>query len=274
MKLGYNTNGWGCHRWEDALEILAEIGYRSIALTIDYHCLNPYAPTLRQEIERMRRHLQRLQLECVIETGARYLLNPRLKHDPTLLSATPAERQRRIDFLIQCIDIAAELKAHAVSFWSGTPRESQPDSVYWERLISVCRLLCDHAEFRNVRLAFEPEPGMFLQTMSQFEQLAAAVDHRQFGLTLDIGHVHCIETIPLSDCVRHYAERLWNVHIEDMVRGVHEHLFFGEGEIDFPPVLSALRECGYAGGVHVELSRHSHAAPQTAQAAFDFLSNC
>ncbi|MGW4149959.1 sugar phosphate isomerase/epimerase, partial [Streptomyces albogriseolus] len=28
--------------------------------------------------------------------------------------------------------------------------------------------------------------------------------------------------------------------IEDMRRGVHEHLPFGDGEIDFPPVLAAL----------------------------------
>jgi sugar phosphate isomerase/epimerase len=46
---------------------------------------------------------------------------------------------------------------------------------------------------------------------------------------------------------------------------------FGEGEIDFPPVLAALAEVGYDGGVHVELSRHSHDGPNAARRAFDFL---
>ena len=46
-----------------------------------------------------------------------------------------------------------------------------------------------------------------------------------------------------------------NVQIDDMVRGVHEHLEFGTGEIDFPPVLRALRESGYRGLVAVELPR-------------------
>ena len=55
-------------------------------------------------------------------------------------------------------------------------------------------------------------------------------------------------------------ERLVHVQIEDMRRGVHEHLDFGDGEIDFPPVLSALAEIGYRGLVCVELSRHSHTA--------------
>ena len=46
---------------------------------------------------------------------------------------------------------------------------------------------------------------------------------------------------------------------------------FGEGEIDFPPILRALSDVGYAGGVHVELSRHSHEGPVAAKKAFDFL---
>ena len=56
-----------------------------------------------------------------------------------------------------------------------------------------------------------------------------------------------------------------------MRRGVHEHLLFGTGEIDFPPVLSALNEVGYPGGLHVELSRHSHDGAAAAQQALAFL---
>jgi sugar phosphate isomerase/epimerase len=58
-----------------------------------------------------------------------------------------------------------------------------------------------------------------------------------------------------------------------MRRGVHEHLMFGEGEIDFGPVLRKLEEIGYEGGVHVELSRHSYDAVNTARRALEFLRN-
>ena len=80
--------------------------------------------------------------------------------------------------------------------------------------------------------------------------------------------------MPIADVIRRWAPRLVNVHIEDMRRGVHEHLMFGEGEIDFPPVLQALAEVGYTGGVYVELSRHSHEGPEAARRAFRFLSVC
>ena len=64
---------------------------------------------------------------------------------------------------------------------------------------------------------------------------------------------------------------MWIVAIEDMRRGVHEHLMCGEGEMDFPPILRELAEIGYQGGVFVELSRHSHDAVNTARRALAFL---
>ena len=72
--------------------------------------------------------------------------------------------------------------------------------------------------------------------------------------------------------VARWSSRLVNVHIEDMRAGVHEHLMFGEGEMEFPPIIAALTQNEYTGGVHVELSRHSHEAPAAAARAFRFLS--
>jgi sugar phosphate isomerase/epimerase len=56
-----------------------------------------------------------------------------------------------------------------------------------------------------------------------------------------------------------------------MRRGVHEHLEFGSGEIDFPATLRALADSGYGGLTTVELPRHSHAAPRVARASLAFL---
>ena len=56
-----------------------------------------------------------------------------------------------------------------------------------------------------------------------------------------------------------------------MRRGVHEHLPFGDGEVDFPPVLAALAAIEFEGLVAVELPRHPHAAPTLAASSLDFL---
>ncbi len=271
MLFGYNTNGFAHHRLEDTLSILAELGYSSVAITLDYNVLNPYDPDLPRQLDRTRSLLQKLGLRSVVETGARFLLDPWHKHQPTLVSAEADQREKRLDFLRRAVGIAQELSADTVSFWSGTPLDEAEEHVHLSRLVDGCRRLCDYAAQRHMRLAFEPEPGMFIDRMERFAQLQEGVDHANFGLTIDVGHLHCQGETPIADHLRRWRDRLWNVHIEDMRRGVHEHLMFGEGEIDFGPVLRTLEEIGYTGGVHVELSRHSHDAVETARQALAFL---
>jgi L-ribulose-5-phosphate 3-epimerase len=271
MHFGYNTNGFAHHRLEDALTILAGLGYQSVAITLDYHALNPYEPSLATQSASVSALLKQLNLRSVIETGARFLLDPWHKHQPTLLSAEPAGREKRLEFLRRAIDIAQALGSDAISFWSGTPDSKETSELLMDRLAEACLRLCDHAAKRNVRLAFEPEPGMFIDTMARFRELKERVRHPSFGLTIDIGHLHCQGETPISNYLSEWQSLLWNIHIEDMRHGVHDHLMFGEGEIDFRPVFQMLEQIGYQGGLHVELSRHSHDAVETARQAFAFL---
>jgi sugar phosphate isomerase/epimerase len=272
MLFGYNTNGFAHHRVEDAVSILADLGYRSVALTLDHHALNPYDEAeCSRQAEALRVLLERHGMHSVIEAGARFLLDPWRKHQPTLLSPAGEEQERRSEFLRRAVDLASDLNADAVSFWSGRALDAPGDDVLMNRLVEGCRRLCHYAAQRNVRLAFEPEPGMFIDTMPRFGELHMRVAHPSFGLTLDIGHLHCQGELPIADHVRRWKDWLWNVHLEDMRRGVHEHLMFGDGEIDFREVLAALREIDYAGGVHVELSRHSHDAVEAARRSLAYL---
>ena len=272
LTLGYNTNGFPHHRLTDAIEILADLGYRAVALTLDHHALNPYEPDLPARVREVGHLLDRRQLTCVIETGARFLLDPRRKHHPTLLDADPAARDRRLDFLRWAVAIAADLGAPAISLWSGAcPADVRPGEA-WGFLTDACHDLLPLAEARNVSLAFEPEPGMFIETMDHYRDLRDRLAHPRFGLTLDVGHVHCLADGDPAARVREFAADLRHVHIEDMRRGVHEHLQFGDGDMDFPPLIAALRDIAYDGPVCVELSHHGHDAVNAAKRAFDYLS--
>jgi sugar phosphate isomerase/epimerase len=273
MLLAYNTNGLAHHDPAAAIALLAEIGYRGVGMTLDHGLLNPWlAPgELVKATSAIRGLLHRYGMRSVVETGARFLLDPRRKHEPTLMSPDAAQRHRRVDFLCRAIDIARDLESDCVSIWSGTLRESLDDAVAWARLIEGLAPVCDYAQKQGVLIGFEPEPGMFIDTLGQFEKLLMRFDAPALRLTIDVGHLHCLDETPLEKQIRRWADRLVNVHIEDMRAGVHEHLMFGEGEIDFPPVLAALAESGYARLVQVELSRHSHMAPQAARQAFEFL---
>src|SRR6202162_5868526 len=180
LSFGYNTNGFAHHKLEDALEIIADCGYRGVALTLDnYHC-NPFTVE-PADLSRLRQLLDKLQLRVVIETGARYLLNPQRNHHPTLISSA------------------------------------------------------------------------------------------RFGLTLDIGHAFCTETIPFRQVYGKSANLVRNVHIEDIRDRKHEHRMFGEGQLDFAAILRVLRDNKYTGLINGELPRDSHRATEVARASIEFL---
>ena len=78
MRLGYNTNGLAHHRLTDAIDLLADEGYRSIAITLDAGALDPYqdAASLAREVDSVRAALDRAGLARVIETGGALPLEP------------------------------------------------------------------------------------------------------------------------------------------------------------------------------------------------------
>lgn len=271
MLLGYNTNGFAHHDPFDALDILAEIGYQSVAVTLDHGPLNPLASGWKSSLKRLQKTLRRLNLRSVVETGARFLLNPRQKHEPTLVSPTTAEREQRIDFLKRAIDAAAFLESDCVSLWSGVRRDDATDEAVLERLTESLRVVLRHATESGVTLGFEPEPGMFIDTLRSFHRLLQWIDTPHLQVTVDVGHLWCQGELPIADYISRWGPRIVNVHVEDMRAGVHEHLMFGEGEMQFAPIIDALAKTGYRGAVHVELSRHSHEAPTAAKKAYDFL---
>ncbi|MBE7219367.1 MAG: sugar phosphate isomerase/epimerase [Caulobacteraceae bacterium] len=253
LRYAYNTNGCANHRLDDALSFIADAGYDGVALTLDIHHLDPFADGWAEEAECVGRRLRALRLGSVIETGARFLLDPRDKHEPTLVTAAAEGRARRVDFLKRAVDIAAILGSEAVSFWAGVPKPGVDREAARGWLRKGLEQVVAHAQARGVTPAFEPEPGMLVETAAEWEALGV----EGLQLALDTGHCIVTQDIDPAEAVRLYADRLGTVALEDMRRGVHEHLPFGQGDMDVPSVLSALEEINFPKLVCVELSRES-----------------
>ncbi|NGO73153.1 sugar phosphate isomerase/epimerase [Streptomyces sp. SB3404] len=272
MRYAYGTNGLADLRLTDALALLADLGYDGVGLTLDHMHLDPLAPDLAARSVRVARALDRHGLTATVETGGRYVLDPRRKHHPTLLDPDAEARAARTELLLKAVRVAADLGAHAVHCFSGPLPPGTSPHEGWQRLADGIGSVLHAARAAGVPLAIEPEPGHLLDDLAGFHRLRTALGGPELlGLTLDVGHCQCLEPEPPEECVRAAAPWLRHVQIEDMRRGVHEHLPFGEGEIDFPPVLAALRDSGYDALVTVELPRDSHAGPERARTSLDFL---
>jgi sugar phosphate isomerase/epimerase len=267
LRYSYNTNGLAFHRLEDAIELIRAAGYAGIGLTLDVHHLDP----LRAEKRDLTRLKTRLTgLEVVIQTGGRFILDPKRKHEPTLLSNEPAGRHLRLRFLERAIDVAKALGAKSVSFWSGkAPLGADADEL-WDRLTGAVVQLAERARHSGVSLAFEPEPGMWIERLDQYRELVKRVKQQNLGLALDVGHLS-VTGESFERSLAEFKDQLSVVQIEDIRGRVHEHLMFGEGELQFGPILGALTAIGYKGCIEVELSRDSHRAPECVTNAIRFL---
>lgn len=268
MILGYNTNGLAHHEPMQALQLVADTGFKGVALTIDHHWLSPDSEHRFDQMREIKQFLDHNGMISVIETGARFLLDPNRKHRPTLMDADAA---RRIDYLKYCIDTAVNLGSRCVSIWSGVKPEGLSFQTAIDRLAERLKVVLEYAEEQKVDIGFEPEPGMLIDTTGRFERLLHLVDSPRLKVTLDIGHLFCLSEVPISAFIEKWKDRLINVHIEDMRAGVHEHLMFGEGQIHFPPVIETLFDVGYQGPLNIELSRHSHDAARIVRESFQFL---
>ena len=265
----YNTNGFAFHRLEDVVPILADLGYDGIALTPDVHHLDP-ARTTPDEVREFRDLVDRHGLGIVIETGARFVLDPARKHRPSLLDP-PAEAARRLAFLEQCVTLARDVGARTVTLWSGSGPEGQARGEALERLVIGLRALCEFADEAGVDVGLEPEPGMAIERTDEWPEIRERVAHHRLGLTLDVGHCLATQEGDPAAILRAHAPDLRVLQLDDHRPGVHEHLAFGEGHVDFEAVARAVEEIGFKGPLEVELSRHSSTATATAEASIHFL---
>ena len=240
LRFGYVSNGLSDHRLEDALELLAENGYSGVALTLDHIHFDPLAPRLRARAARLRVRARGARAGRAWWRPARASCSTRAAS--TSRRCVSDGRQRRVDLLCTAVDVAVELGAPVVSMWSGVaPAERAARA----RLGPAGRRLRARARARRAqrrsRSRSSPSPGCWSRRWPTTRCCtSASATRRRSGLTLDIGHIVCLEPMSVTECVRRGAPTLAHVHIEDMRRGVHEHLMFGEGELDLDEALGVL----------------------------------
>ena len=269
FRYAYNTNGLAHHRLDDALEMLAENGYAGVALTLDVNHFDPFAHDVFPRAEALRRRCDELGLGVVIETGARFLLDPRVKHEPTLVTADAEGRARRLSYLRLSCDLADVLGAEAVSFWTGVPGPHTGLDQAWTWAVEGVQALVDSHGGRGYSLSIEPEPGMLVGDAGEWATLHEKVPG--VDLALDTGHCIVGGAYEPQDAVREFAPYLGSIALEGMARGVHNHLPLGEGDLDLVAVLAAMAEVGYDKLVTLELSSDSGRANEMIPTAMDTL---
>ena len=118
----------------------------------------------------------------------------------------------------------------------------------------------------------EPEVEVVVRTVDQY----AALQKRfpALELALDLGHVMVTQERVPEESIVEFAGHIGSISLEDMKRGVHHHLAFGDGDMNIPACLDALERIEFRRLVCVELSSDSGRADMMVPHALDWLRRC
>jgi sugar phosphate isomerase/epimerase len=269
MKLAFSSNAFGRYSLLDTIGILADIGYEGIEIMADVP--HAYPPDLtRSDLESIREALSRHAME-ISNINAFMLRAIGNVHHPSWIEKDPVLRRKRIEHTSNCIDLADRLGARMLSTEPGGPLDGMEPALGLELFREGLREIEDHAREKNVRILIEPEPGLLIETSSQFRTFFRDLNPEVFGLNFDIGHFFCVGEDPAA-LIYQLAPFICHFHLEDISRTrVHHHLLPGRGALDFRSITNAIRGINYTGFVTVELYPYEDHPIDAAREAFAYL---
>lgn len=201
-----------------------------------------------------------------------------------LLTPALALRRERVAAFRLALDAAAVLgvdtvvtyagSAFGMHFWGlpavGADHPSNKLAENLRQFREVYAPLARHAEERGVRIAFETAPrgggeGNLAHAPELWDRLFDAVPSPALGLSFDPSHLVWLQIPDPPGVIRRYAARLYHVDAKDAeilpdrlaAQGILGNAWWryripGHGALDWPAILAALREIGYAGALDIE----------------------
>ena len=235
--------GWD---WERTCDFVREVGYTGLEV----------APFTLGERAEMISPAQRSQLRAAAEQRGLQILGLHwlLVKPPGLYITHPDAliRRQTADYFRELVNLCADLGGNVMVIGSPKQRDlmpgvTRPQAMEFAKEVFLPCL--DLAGRRNVVLAFEPlgpSETNFIQTAAEAIELIDQIGHPNFRLNLDVKAMSS-EPTPIPEIVRLAAPYVAHVQVNDP-----NLLGPGMGDVQYEPIITALREIGYDGWLSVE----------------------
>ncbi len=255
MRFGFSTNLFVDFSLADSLKRIAKAGFRHVEILADA----PHAElnlTRPSEYEILLPQLETLQLSvCNINANTIRCLSSGDPEDfsafrPSLFETNPIARRKRVSYTRKAIRLAAVLGSPVCTIATAPMQTGVSKSKALSLLHDSLDELVDYADEAGVKLALEYEPDHLIGSHTELSELLSY--NRMLWVNLDIGHSACVGENPI-EVIKSLADRIANIHFEDIADGNHFHLPPGEGSLDLKGIIQTLRQIGYNHAVVFEL---------------------
>lgn len=233
-----------------AMQFFADLGHQGI----EFRCaadgqVNPdtYEPGLGKRLLATAKEL-RIEVACLTPYYKNYV--------------DPDTRPGELAGMRKIIDIAADLHCSRVRSYGGImPTERFPLQTTWDRTVSGIQEVADHAAPRGVTIVVETHIGSLTLTAADTARMVQDVARDNVGILFDYAWVHYAAAESAEDAValcgpyiRHCHTKDWTY--EDGDRNKRRSALMGQGHVDWPQALAAIKRTGYSGYVSDEYEKY------------------
>jgi len=268
MKFAFCNEMFGQQPFPTSFALAKELGYAGVefapfTLAAD---ATQVSPDQRRET---RAIVEDLGLETV---GLHWLLAK--TEGSYLTSPEEAVREHTAAYVVSLAELCRDLGGSIMVLGSPQQRNLLPNVTHdaaMEYAADVIRRAEPALRDCGVTLALEPlgpSEGDFLNTAASGIELARMIDSPNVRLHLDVKAMSS-EDKPIPDIIRDCAEWTAHFHANDP-----NLLGPGMGDVDFRPIMAALKGSGYEGWVSVEVFDYSPGPERIARESIETLQQC
>jgi len=252
MKLGYCTITWGgvvghpvgvtsvkdlfylTHGSMDtAVKDIAAAGYHGVEM------FDGNLAEYKDKPEQLRGILEEAGVSLVsVYTGANFIYADILP-----------DELRRIQ---KAAELAATFGAERLVVGGGARRAAGTTDEDYQRLGEALDRVTDIAEAAGLSASYHPHLTTIVESPDELERLMPLT---RIGFCPDTAHLAAGGADPAA-VIRKYPERIRHVHLKDLRKDPFSFLPLGQGELDFPDIIQAVKESGYDSWLMVELDEY------------------
>ncbi len=269
-KIAGHTMGTPEYTVLEALQLFHDIGLDGAEIVVqdDYKSGIPvHCP--REQLEEIKRKAEELGLRIIALTPYNSKFNDL---DPAVREAEEADIRR-------CIQYAEFLGAEYIRIYGGNyaAGDTDPDGRKRAALVQSMRLLGGEAEKHHVKLVIENHFNTMTVSAKQSIDLSREINHPAVGILYDQANLCFTGQEDYQTAIPLQQEKVYYMHVKDLkfkegsqgfVSSDVSHpkeeernvvtKIVGEGELDWPGILNAVKDRGYDGWLSLEYERRWH----------------